>query len=96
MGHIYSLLPEINLTAMDTEHIIDWFRYEEFVSDMEIVINRFNGEVFKDVMNRHDIPADIRIVLEKYRAISMELVECLALATDADSLMMTGVRKEDS
>lgn len=57
-----------SITDMDTEALTKWLQTVETVDEISRAVSDFNEEVFKNLTRRHDIPADIRIVLAKYTA----------------------------
>ncbi len=83
-----------SITDMDTEALTKWLQTVETVDEISRAVSDFNEEVFKNLTRRHDIPADIRIVLAKYSVITTELSEMLLLATSDDSYLIMD-RKED-
>jgi hypothetical protein len=84
-----------SITDMDTEALTKWLQTVETVDEISRAVSDFNEEVFKNLTRRHDIPADIRIVLAKYSVITTELSESLLLATSEDSYLAMD-RKEDA
>jgi hypothetical protein len=84
-----------SITDMDTEALTKWLQTVETVDEISRAVSDFNEEVFKNLTRRHDIPADIRIVLAKYSVITTELSEMLLLATSDDSYLIMD-RKEDA
>ncbi len=84
-----------SITDMDTEALTKWLQTVETVDEIGRAVSDFNEEVFKNLTRRHDIPADIRIVLAKYSVITTELSEMLLLATSDDSYLIMD-RKEDA
>jgi hypothetical protein len=84
-----------SITDMDTEALTKWLQTVETVDEISRAVSDFNEEVFKNLTRRHDIPADIRIVLAKYSVITTELSEMLLLATSEDSYLAMD-RKEDA
>lgn len=84
-----------SITDMDTEALTKWLQTVETVDEIGRAVSDFNEEVFKNLTRRHDIPADIRIILAKYSVITTELSEMLLLATSDDSYLIMD-RKEDA
>jgi hypothetical protein len=84
-----------SITDMDTEALTKWLQTVETVDEISRAVSDFNEEVFKNLTRRHDVPADIRIVLAKYSVITTELSEMLLLATSDDSYLIMD-RKEDA
>lgn len=84
-----------SITDMDTEALTKWLQTVETVDEIGRAVSDFNEEVFKNLTRRHDVPADIRIVLAKYSVITTELSEMLLLATSDDSYLIMD-RKEDA
>lgn len=84
-----------SITDMDTEALTKWLQTVETVDEISRAVSDFNEEVFKNLTRRHDIPADIRIVLAKYSVITTELSKMLLLATSDDSYLIMD-RKEDA
>jgi len=84
-----------SITDMDTEALTKWLQTVETVDEISRAVSDFNEEVFKNLTRRHDVPADIRIVLAKYSVITTELLEMLLLATSDDSYLIMD-RKEDA
>ena len=84
-----------SITDMDTEALTKWLQTVETVDEISRAVSDFNEEVFKNLTRRHDIPADIRIVLAKYSVITTELSEMLLLATSDDFYLIMD-RKEDA
>lgn len=83
-----------SITDMDTEALTKWLQTVETVDEISRAVSDFNEEVFKNLTRRHDIPADIRIVLAKYRVITTELSEMLLLATSDDSYLIMDRKKD--
>jgi len=84
-----------SITDMDTEALTKWLQTVETVDEISRAVSDFNEEVFKNLTRRHDVPADIRIILAKYSVITTELSEMLLLATSDDSYLIMD-RKEDA
>ena len=92
---LFNALFSESITDMDTEALTKWLQTVETVDEIGRAVSDFNEEVFKNLTRRHDVPADIRIVLAKYSVITTELSESLLLATSEDSYLAMD-RKEDA
>lgn len=93
---LFNALFSESITDMDTEALTKWLQTVETVDEIGRAVSDFNEEVFKNLTRRHDVPADIRIILHKYNIIATELAETLTLATSDDCYMVLGERKEDA
>ena len=92
---LFNALFSESISEMDTEALTKWLQTVETVDEIGRAVSDFNEEVFKNLTRRHDVPADIRIVLAKYSVITTELSEMLLLATSEDSYLAMD-RKEDA
>jgi hypothetical protein len=93
---LLDMLFSTDINEMDAGDLSKWLQEVEFVDQIARAISDFNELVFKDLLKRHDVPADIRIILHKYNIIATELAETLTLATSDDYYMVLGERKEDA
>ena len=84
-----------SLVNMDADSIVRWLQSVERVDEINNAVGDFNEAVFRNLIRRHDVPADIRVILAKYSAITTELSENLMLATDDESYIVMD-RKEDA